>query len=287
MIQELISSLLTQLTTDKMLTDYKKKHRSNSSAFKPPKYNLGIGIFCMVFFGALFILTIFSSEDMLTKIFCYIVFGVFTVGAFFLILYGQNFLVLYEKGTITYRNIFRITRTYSIKDITHVYYKHSGGIQFIFNDNRILSFDEPDACFYYQIIINENLTCEYKGGISPIIKVCYHPVYMWVFRIIGVGLTALALWNPYFLLFAMITFLYCLGCHLSYTTYDQAHKILTRTRWGFSKQYDLHNCSVEPTYKFTTIISLTIYDHDKRLTTIPVSIELKNRTQLIHTLCDF
>ena len=137
MIQELISSLLTQLTTDKMLADYKKKHRSNSSAFKPPKYNLGIVIFCMVFFGALFILTIFSSEDMLTKIFCYIVFGVFTVGAFFLILYGQNFLVLYEKGTITYRNIFRITRTYSIKDITHVYYKHSSYIHYVISENTV------------------------------------------------------------------------------------------------------------------------------------------------------
>lgn len=286
MLQQFLSSLLTQLTTDKMLAEYKKKHRSNSDAFKPPKYNLGIGLICIVFFGALFILTLFSSEDMLTKIFCYIVFGFFTVVAFFLILYSQNFLVLYERGTITYRNIFRITRTYSIKDITHVYYKHSGGIQFIFNDNRVLSFDELDAYFYYPIIINENLSCEYRGGITPIIKVYYHPVYMWIFRIIGIALAVLTLLSPYFLLFAIITFLYCLGCHLSYTTYDQEHKILTRRRWGFSKQYDLHDCSVEPTYRFTTIISLTIYEHDKRLATIPVSIEFKNRVQLIHTLCD-
>lgn len=85
-------------------------------------------------------------------------------------------------------------------------------------------------------------------------------------------------------LFMLPCFLFCLACQLSYTTYDKRTQILTKTRCGFSKRYDMRHISVKKIYQDDNLMKLALYDGKKKVGSVPVSAEYKNRMALVHAI---
>lgn len=132
----------------------------------------------MVFFGICTAGALFSKNTgTYGKVFCCIIFGAFIFLGLFLVLYQLNYLVIYQKGKIIYRNVFRITKKYC-QEITDALYMDGGGIRFLFRDGKKLTFGREETHFYHYIIDNEKIRCKDKGEDAPVIKVTFHPLMM-------------------------------------------------------------------------------------------------------------
>lgn len=285
MVQNFLTTVLSKLAVKRTIEDYEKIQRENPGRIKVPSFLFWIGMISMVFWGAMMILVLFFAKDAVTVMICAIVFGVLFLLGLFLVLYEKNYKVVYKDGMIIYRNIFRMTRTYICDDIEHAYYKDSGGIRFVFKNGKKLNFAKEEQVFYEEVIKKEHLKCTFKGEEKAIIKVYFHPFFMCPCWIVGAGMLLCTFWLPEIFLFAILVLLFCLGCQLSNTTYDKEQKILTRTICGLSKKYDMKNCSAKPVYENGYLMKIEIYEKDKRVTKVPVSVEYKNRARLIRAIC--
>lgn len=285
MLQNFLTNAVSRLAVNKAIEDYEKNQKENIGTLKPPKYILVVGIIDMVIWAIFMMMLLFSTKDMLTVIMGVIVFGsLFTIGLF-LVLYERNFMVIYKNGVIIYRNVFHITHKYDCENIEHAYYKDRGGLQLVFKDGRKLSFDKEEGYFYREIVRREHIKCKFKGEENPIIKVHFSPFFMYPCWLFGGGILLLSLWEPTFFLFGILVLLFCLGCQMSNTTYNKEQKILTRTKCRFSKKYDMNYCLAKPVYENGFLMAIEIYQKNKKVAKIPVSVEYKNRARLIHELC--
>ncbi len=286
MLQDFFTTTLSTLVINKAIDDYEKNQKENIGTLKPPKFTLVVGIISMVILATLMLIVLFFIKDAIIVILCAIFSGTLFTVALFVVLYERNCKVLYRDGMIIYRNIFRITSEYACKDIEHTYYKDNDGIQFIFRDGRKLSFTREEKYFYREIVRNEHLKYKFKGEEKPIIKVYFHPFFMYPYWLLSIGMLICTYWDHQMFLLAILLLLFCLGCQLSYTTYDKAQKILTCTKCGFSKQYNMNSYLTKPVYENRILIAIELYEKNKRVAKIPTSAVYKNRAKLIHALCE-
>lgn len=271
--------------TQKITKDYEEFQKENSGILKAPKIIGILGVVEMVFFGICTAGVLFSENTgTYGKVFCCIIFGTFIFLGLFLVLYQLNYLVIYQNGEIIYRNIFRTTKKYDCQEITEALYMDSGGIRFIFKDGKKLTFSREETYFYHYIINTEKIRCKDKGEDAQVIKVTFHPLMMipcWSFFVL---FTVWLLCKGEIPLYMLPVFLFCLACQLSYTTYDKSTRILTRTRCGFPKKYDMRRISVKKIYQNDYLMNLALYDGKKKVGSVPVSTEYKNRTALVHAI---
>lgn len=285
MKEQILASHAAEEVTKKVTKDYEELQKENPGILKVPKIIGVLGAVEMVFFGICMAGALFSkSTGTYGKVFCCIVFGAFILLGLFLVLYQLNYLVIYKKGEITYRNVFRITKKYNCREITGALYMDGGGIRFLFQGGRKLTFSKEESYFCRYIINNEKIRCKDKGEDAPVIKVTFHPFMMvpcWSFCVL---FTVWMLYEREAPLCMVLVFFFCLACQLSYTTYDKHTRILTRTRCGFSRKYDMHHISVKKIYNNGYLIKFALYDRDKKVGSVPVSTEYKNRMALIHAI---
>ena len=285
MKESILSAHAAEDVTRKLTKDYEELQKENSGILKVPKIIGILGVVDMVFFGICTAGALFSKNTgTYGKVFCCIIFGALIFLGLFLVLYQLNYLVIYQKGEIIYRNIFRSTKKYDCQEITEALYMDGGGIRFIFRDREKLTFGREETCFYHYIIDNEKIRCKDKGEDTPVIKVTFHPLMMvpcWSFFVL---FSVWSLCEGEVLLYMLPVFLFCLACQLSYTTYDKNTRILTRTRCGFSKKYDMRRISVKKIYRNDNLMNLALYDGKKKVGSVPVSAEYKNRTALVHAI---
>ena len=227
-----------------------------------------------------------ASEEWGTKVFCYAVdFIMFSLGLA-LVLYYLNFRAGYKNGIITYRNIFRVTRTYDCREIKTVYCKDRGGVVFLFQNGKKLRFDKEESYFAQLIIRNENLERHFPGEESTLVKVSLHPLLMVPLWLLDIVLFIVAfLFDLQGVIIPIILLVLCVGGHISYSSYDVNTKILVRSRFGFKSQYDMHHYMARPVKEGGFIMKLEIYDHKGVATRIPLSTEYKNRARMIFELC--
>ena len=267
------------------MKDYEELQNENSGILKAPKIIGILGVVEMAIFGICTAGVLLSQNTgTYEKVFCCIIFGVFIFLGLFLVLYQLNYLVIYQNGEIIYRNIFRTTKKYDCQKITEALYLDGGGIRFIFTNGQKLTFGREETHFYRYIINNEQIRCKDKAEDAPVIKVTFHPLMMipcWSFFVL---FTVWSLCEGEVPLYMLPVFLFCLACQLSYTTYDKSTRILTRTRCGFSKKYDMRRISVKKIYRNDNLMSLALYDGRKKVGSVPVSTEYKNRTALVHAI---
>ncbi len=285
MLQNFLTTVLSKAAVHKTMDEYEKEQKENIGTLKPPKFVFGIGAISMAISLAVILLTLLFVRDAVTVIFCAVVFGILFLLGLFLVCYERNFMAMYKKDEIIYRNIFRKVRKFSCADIAHAYYKDRGGIQFVFKDGRKLSFDKEERVFYMQIVKGAQVQCKYKGEDNPVVKVYYHPFFMCPCWLFCGGMLLGTVWEPSLFVIFVFALVFCLGCQLSYTTYDKKKKILTRTRWGFSKKYDMKFHLAKPVYENQMLMVIEIYKYDKKVGKIPVSVEYKNRAELIREIC--
>lgn len=277
--------MLSRFAVNKTIKDYKKNQQENIGVLMPPKSILILGIISMVFWAALMIAVLIFAKDVTTILICALVFGSLFALGLFLVLYERNFLVIYRDGEIIYRNLFRITRKFSCRDIAHTYYTDGGGIQLVFKDGRKLSFGKEESYFSGKIVKTEHLKCQFRGEESTVIKVRLHPFIMLPLWFLSGGMALGSLFAPDLFLYAILITLVCLGCQMSNTTYDQDSKILTRRRYGFAKHYDMLLYSAKPVYRDDFLVYIELYKGNQKITKIPVSREYKNRARLAWILC--
>jgi len=285
MLQHFSTTTLSKLAVKKTIDDYEKNQKENVGTLQPPKFVLIVGIGSMIIWGVLMLLVVFLTRDLTTWILCGVVFGSLFALGLFLVLYERNYKVIYKEGVIIYRGLLRITREYECQNIEHAYYKDSGGIQFVFKDGKKLSFSREEYYFYNQVLRKEKIKAKYKGEENPVIKVGFHPFFMYPCWFVCAISTLGILWAPELIVFIFFLFLFCLGCQLSYTTYDKESKILIRRRCGFTKKYDMRQHTTKPVYENGFLMTIEIYKNKKKVGSIPVSVEYKNRARMIHTLC--
>lgn len=279
---------LAKAATQKLSEDYEKSQRENAGSLTPPFFIFLVGLVDMIIFLIVGIVMAFSmvSEEWGTKVFCYAVdFIMFSLGLA-LLLYYLNFRAGYKNGIITYRNIFRVTRTYDCREIKTVYCKDRGGVVFLFQNGKKLRFDKEESYFAQLIIRNENLERHFPGEESTLVKVSLHPLLMvplWLLDIVLFIVTFL--FDLQGVIIPIILLVLCVGGHISYSSYDVNTKILVRSRFGFKSQYDMHHYMARPVKEGGFIMKLEIYDHKDVATRIPLSTEYKNRARMIFELC--
>lgn len=293
MLQEFISHALTvtlaKKAVNKVHNDFKVKQEGWVSISEPPVFVTVIGIVSMVFWLALMGLVLWQGNDTETIVFCGVVFGGAFLLGLFLTLYGINYKAVYKNNKIFYTNIFRKTRVYDCKDIKEVYYNDSGSTKFVFNDNKKLSFGKEEEDFSYAILSGEKLKYKFKGDENSIVKMYLHPslsLPFWAFF-------AFSLWgmfdDPALVVVAVPLFFICLAASMAYkvcyTQYDKKQKILKRTRFGFSKTYDMRYHIAKPVYENGFLMYIEIYKYNKKVAKIPVSVEYKNRALFARLLC--
>ena len=279
---------LAKAATQKASEDYEKSQRENAGSLTPPFFIFLVGLVDMIIFLIVGIVMAFSmaSEEWGTKVFCYAVdFIMFSLGLA-LVLYYLNFRAGYKNGIITYRNIFRVTRTYDCREIKTVYCKDRGGIVFLFKNGKKLRFDKEESYFAQLIIRNENLDRHFPGEESTLVKVSLHPLLMVPLWLLDIVLFIVAfLFDLQGLIIPIILLVLCVGGHISYSSYDVNTKILVRSRFGFKSQYDMHHYMARPVKEGGFVMKIEIFDRDGVATRIPLSTEYKNRARMIFELC--
>lgn len=283
-----ISQLASKLVVSKTIEEFAKSQKENLGTLKPPKIAGIVGLIDMIFCGVIMIIvTVTQREDIFTVLFCDGIFGAGFVLGLFLVLYTRNFLMVYKDGQIIYRNILGITRAYDCHDITHVYYRDNGGLQFVFQNGKKMNFDAEESIFASVVVGKEKLKQEFKDGLQTVIKVSYHPAFIIPFWCIAAFFVygALTEANGGMLLFAIMALLFCVGLQTSGTTYDTEERILTRRRCGFPKRYQIRGCQAKKVYEGGFLMKIDIFQGKKKIVSVPVSREFKNRAKLIYALC--
>lgn len=279
---------LAKAATQKASEDYEKSQRENAGSLTPPFFIFLVGLVDMIIFLIVGIVMAFSmaSEELGTKVFCYAVdFIMFSLGLA-LVLYYLNFRAGYKNGIITYRNIFRVTRTYDCREIKTVYCKDRGGVVFLFQNGKKLRFDKEESYFAQLIIRNENLDRHFPGEESTLVKVSLHPLLMVPLWLLDIVLFIVAfLFDLQGVIIPIILLVLCVGGHISYSSYDVNTKILVRSRFGFKSQYDMHHYMARPVKEGGFVMKIEIFDRDGVATRIPLSTEYKNRARMIFELC--
>lgn len=283
-----LSQIVSRLVASKTIEEFEKNQKENLGTLKPPQIVGIVGLIDMIFCGVIMIIvTITQKEDIFTVLFCDGIFGAGLILGLFLVLYTRNFLMIYQDGKIVYRNILGRTRTYDCRDITHVYFRDNGGLQFVFQNGKKMNFDAEESIFANIVVGKEKLKREFKDGLQTVIKVSYHPaltVPFWcitAFFVYG----ALTEENGGLLLFAIIALLFCVGLQTSGTTYDTEERILTRRRCGIPKRYQIRGCQAKKVYEGGFLMKIDIFQGKKKIVSVPVSREFKNRAKLIYVLC--
>ena len=280
---------LAKAATQKLSEDYEKSQRENAGSLTPPFFIFLVGLVDMIIFLIVGIVMAFSmaSEEWGTKVFCYAVdFIMFSLGLA-LLLYYLNFRAGYKNGIITYRNIFRVTRTYDCREIKTVYCKDRGGVVFLFQNGKKLRFDKEESYFAQLIIRNENLERHFPGEESTLVKVSLHPLLMVPLWLLDIVLFIVAfLFDLQGLIIPIILLVLCVGEHISYSSYDVNTKILVRSRFGFKSRYDMHHYMARPVKEGGFVMKIEIFDRDGVATRIPLSTEYKNRARMIYLLCN-
>ena len=279
---------LAKGATQKLSEDYEKSQRENAGSLTPPFFIFLVGLVDMIIFLIAGIVMAFSmaSEVLGTKVFCYAVdFIMFSLGLA-LVLYYLNFRAGYKNGIITYRNIFRVTRTYDCREIKTVYCKDRGGVVFLFQNGKKLRFDKEESYFAQLIIRNENLERHFPGEESTLVKVSLHPLLMVPLWLLDIVLFIVAfLFDLQGVIIPIILLVLCVGGHISYSSYDVNMKILVRSRFGFKSRYDMHHYMARPVKEGGFVMKIEIFDRDGVATRIPLSTEYKNRARMIFELC--
>ena len=284
-MEQFFAALAAKLVTQKMIGEYDKLQKEEVGTLRVPKAMGILGLVVAIFFCILTgIVLFFSGEDAFGKLFCSLIFGAFILLGLFLFLYQLNHLVIYRKGEITVRNIFRVVSKYDCKEIKEAFWTDRGGVRFIFHDGRRLTFDKEEECFYRQIISNEKIHCKYRGESEPVIKVTFHPFIMVPLGGISLLLVVLAFLIPELIWMAVIMVLICLALHFTYTEENKKTHIWTRRIIGIKKTYDMKKLSIDKIYEDGFLMKITIYDGKKKVGSVPVSVEYKNRAEFINAM---
>lgn len=279
---------LAQAATHKASEEYEKSQRENAGSLNPPIFLLILGLIDMSIFLVVGIIMAFSftSEELWAEVFCYIVDIIMFSLGLYLFLYYLNFRVNYKNGIITYSNIFHITKNFDCRDIKSVYCKDRGGVIFYFKNGKKLKFDKEENYFSQLIIQNENLERHFLGEENPVVKVCFHHYFMiplWIFSLFIFIISLI--FEPKMIFFPIVLLVFCIGNQISYTSFDFNTKILTRCRFGFKSQYDMHHYFAKPVMENGFIMKIEIYDQDGVAAELPMSTEYKNRARMIYALC--
>lgn len=280
---------LAKAATQKASEEYEKSQRESAGSLKPPVFIFVVGLVDMIIFLIVGIVMAFSiaSEEMWTKVFCYTVDFIMLSLGLCLILYYLNFRAGYRNGIITYRNIFRVAKTYDCSEIKTVYCKDRGGIVFLFQDGKKLRFDKEESYFARLIIKNEKLECHFFEEENSLVKVTLHPFLMVPLWLLDIVLFFVAfLFDLQELIIPIILLVFCIGGQISYSSYDIHTKMLVRSRFGFKSRYDMHHYMARPVEEGGFIMKIEIYDRKGVATKIPVSTEYKNRARMIYSLCN-
>lgn len=286
MIQHLLTVLISKITVKKVVDEYEKSQKENLYTLQPPKIILWIGLFSVLFWGILSLVALCTAKDVSTIILCGSIFGILLLLGLFLIAYTLNYKVTYKNGLITYRNLLRITKEYSCKDIEKAYYLDQGGIQLIFNTGKKLTFSKEEYYFYNHILNKEHIKAEFKED-DKTVTLKMNELIICILWVPSVILIIGTFQNSGLCLFALCGIAVCTWLQFSNVTYNKDTKLLTVTKCILvKKKYSMLECSAKPIKDESGYITrIDIYKDNKRVGKIPVSAEYKNRAKLIKALC--